>query len=395
MKELVKNIIYWSFVFCFRCLYTFFLLFPINPKKIFINCFDGAGVNDSPKYIYIKLRKIDPKIQFVFILNSKKQTQKNTRLEKFVNFNSIRSLYEMATAKIWISTVRMPLYAKKRKNQVYFQTWHGCIALKKIEKDTQNTLSTRYVAQAKYDSSQINFFISNSKFATDLFENSFWYKGSILDMGSPRMDPLVNCNKVSDVIKKRIGIPKGKKLLLYAPTFRNRDSFSHYSLDFERLRRVLEQTFGEEWVIGVRLHPRLSKLATRKFSFSRKFINLSEFPDVQQLMLGTDALITDYSSIMFDFMQTTRPVWIFADDIENYRKERSFYFQFDELPFELATDQQTLEKKITQYDENIFKKREHGFEKKMQIKNDGRSAERVALFIYQTMKGSGYVENFN
>ncbi|WP_063698090.1 CDP-glycerol glycerophosphotransferase family protein [Pediococcus inopinatus] len=387
MIEILKNVVYWSFNFFLRILYTFFLFLPIDSKKIFINCFDGEGINDSPKYIFKELKKIDPEIHAAFFIKNGVKVDRSFKNEKAVKLNSLQSIYEMATSKIWISTVRMPIYSVKRKKQWYIQTWHGCIALKRIEKDTQRTLSSRYLAQAKYDSKQIDYFFSNSDFATNLFQNSFWYTGQVKRIGSPRMDLIVNHSEVNDTVKEKIGIEKGVKLLLYAPTFRNHGSFSHYELNFDKLIERLELSTNERWVIGIRLHPRIARMAVNHFKFSEKLINLSDFPDIQLLMIGTDALITDYSSVMFDFMQTNRPIWLYADDIESYRFERSFYFEFRELPFSLATTQNELEKNIKEYKRPEYLYKKGIFERNLGIDNNGNAAKKAAIFVRKLMKG--------
>jgi CDP-glycerol glycerophosphotransferase len=293
----------------------------------------------------------------------------------------------MATAKIWISTVRMPLFAAKRKNQFYVQTWHGCIALKRIEKDCEEALSSRYLTTAKHDSKMIDVMISNSSFCTNMYKNTFWYDGDVAEIGCPRNDLFFHQNKSHfEEIKSALNIPLNKKVLLYAPTFRKNNSMQKYNIDYERLKYNLEKALGGEWVIALRLHPRLKNCVDEKLFNNTYMINASSYSDSQELLMVADAVISDYSSIMFDYLPTKRPVFVYACDIDEYKKDRNFYFNLFSLPYSVAQNNDELENNILEFSSSDYLKAVDRFIDDIGLMDDGSASERVAELIKKNMR---------
>ena len=133
----------------------------------------------------------------------------------------------------------------------------------------------------------------------------------------------------------------------------------------------------------VRLHPNVSALAEQFAAENGQVVNVTAYPDSQELLAAADVLVTDYSSIMFDFMLTGRPCFQFASDIEAYRNDRNFYFSLDRLPFPLAEDNDALERAVLDFREEDYRAAVDRFIRETGIVTDGRGAERCADWILQ------------
>lgn len=373
----------------FRVIYSFFLLLPIKRNKIYVNCFDGMGYGDNPREIVEELSKLISDIDVVWLYKGMERhiDVSDTLTIRHVKPKSIRSMYEQATAKIWIATVRMPLYSIKRKEQLYFQTWHGSLGIKKVEQEVEDKLSKRYVSKAKHDSKMIDFYLSPNKDTSNLFKNNFWFKnGEIKEVGSPRNDVLINSTIATrNAAKKRLGINETEKVVLYAPTFRANGELGAYNLDVERLSKVLEKKFGGSWCVYVRLHPNIANdyKSIRKLE---KAVNLSAIADAQEVLLATDILITDYSSIGFDFMSMKKPVFLYATDIVEYRKDRDFHVTLEKTPFPIAKSNDELEEIILRYNFEAYLTKLNTFKQNYGFIENGISGYLCAEIIKDSIK---------
>lgn len=358
----------------------FFNILPLKNNKIVICNYYGKGYGDNAKYIVEEIVRQNLKYDIVWLLRKdligKKEFPKHVRV---VKYNSIRGLYELATAKIWIDNCRKTFYPPKRKRQFYIQTWHGGIALKRIEMDVKDKLSKNYIRFAKKDSKMANLFISNSKFCTDMYRRAFLYNGEVLECGSPRVDVLVNKNySITRNIKKYFNIEQEAKILIYAPTFRKDFNIDCYDIDFIELLRVLESKYNSKWYIFMRLHPNMPFTLKIAGNYdNNKIIDVTDYDDLYELLLSSDILITDYSSIMFEFSLLRRPVFLYASDIEMYKQDRDFYFDIANLPYPLAENNQELFYNIRNFNEEIYLKNLDKFMERLNICENGYASEKV------------------
>ena len=201
-----------------------FRIFPIKKNKVcFIN-FSGKGYGDNPKYITEEILKENEDIEIVwFVKNIEKVKKEFPSRVRLVKIFSLRYLYELATAKVWVNNSRFDQFVIKRKGQYYIQTWHGGLALKKIEYDAADKMSEYYHKVMKNDNNLMDVMISNSKFCTEVYRRAFRFKGDIKEYGTPRNDFLLQ--KHDDTITKIrnfFDIKEDNKILLYAPTFRDK-----------------------------------------------------------------------------------------------------------------------------------------------------------------------------
>lgn len=358
-----------------------FRIFRIKNNKVLCINFSGKPVGDNPKYIAEKLIK-QGKYDIVWAVKKVKKDEKY----RYVKFNSLKYFYELATAKILINNSRFDQFIKKRKNQFYIQTWHGGLALKKIEYDAEEKLSDYYKKVMKNDNKMIDLMISNSDFCTDMYRRGFKYDGDILECGSPRNDLLLKYdNTLINKVKNHFNL-KEEKILLYAPTFRQNYDNNPYDINFDKLKDYLERDTGEKWYIITKLHPRIAN-NSKKYISSKNIIDASNYADIQELIIACDLLITDYSSTMFEAMIAEKKVILYANDIENYNEERGMYFQLDKLPFPLAQNNDELIKVIDKQKNYNYQIKYNEFSKSIGLKETGKSSETICKIIEKKISG--------
>lgn len=359
-------------------------LLPIDRKKVVITSFYGRGCSDSPKAIAQELLRRNKGLKIVCLC------QKNRRGNipegiTVAGYGTFRRIFHLSTAAVWIDNCRKGAHFKK-KGQFYLQTWHG-FALKRIEDDARQALTPEYAAYARRDSGQIDLIVSGSRHMAEIYQKGFWYNGRVLLTGTPRNDIFFgDTRRVCEKVRACLGIPEGRRLVLYAPTFRADHSTDAYRLDWARLLDACRTRFGGDWTLLVRLHPSVDALSAGLFAYDGvQILDASLYDDIQELLCASEMVITDYSSVMFDFALTGRPCFQFATDIAAYRKDRDFYFPLQELPFPLAESNEALEQTVLGYDRAEAAERWTRFAEKFGIQEDGGASVRCADLILRRM----------
>jgi CDP-glycerol glycerophosphotransferase len=202
--------------------------------------------------------------------------------------------------------------------------------------------------------------MTDSVFEEHVFRDSFWPNVKHLRIGHARNDLFFDPDKMESLrqsIHAFYKIPSHKKIVLYAPTFRNRltDGPAAVHADFALLQEALTNRFGGEWVVLNRLHFHDAK--KRKDSDSENspdVIDASSYPDMQELLAAADAGITDYSSWIFDYLFTGRPAFLYAQDIQEYVNNRGFYYPLSETPFSISDCDQALAENIRNFSEESY-----------------------------------------
>lgn len=364
--------------------YYIFRVFPINNNKIVISNYSGKGFGDNGKYIALELLNRDMKIDIIWLI--KKDIDYNFPIGiRAVEDNTISSIFELATAKIWIDNCRKRPEVRKRNGQYYINTGHGGIPLKKVEKDAEDNLSFEYILRAKNDSKMVDLMTSNAKFRTTILKNSYWYSGEVVECGSPKIEVLLNVdNAIIKKVRNYFNLNSNVKILLYAPTFRKSGSLEAYDIDFYKLKDSLENKFGGCWRILLRLHPNLSGM-NDKLKYKESFIDATLYPDMQELLMSSDILITDYSGTMFEYLYIKNPVFLYANDIEKY--DRGFYFKFSDLPFPLAAKNDELIEIIEKFDFELYKKKVDLFKKQVGLIEKFGASKTVVDIIENNCNG--------
>jgi CDP-glycerol glycerophosphotransferase len=242
----------------------------------------------------------------------------------------------LARSRYLVSNDDMQAPFRKRDGQVYLQTWHGTL-LKRIGFDIANPQfisGTAYFDHLAKDVAQWDLLLSPNPFSTPLMRRAFRYEGEICEYGYPRNDLLRRGDtaELAARVRQRLGLPEGKRVVLYAPTWRDNQVYANgrryrfdMRLDLERAWREL----GEDHVFLIRGHHHMADdvPAGMRDGFA---INVTAYPDITELYLVADVLVTDYSSAMFDYAVTGRPMVFFTYDLAEYRDNlRGFYFDFE------------------------------------------------------------------
>ena len=353
---------------------------PIQKNKVILWSDNFKSFGCSPKYIALHLAQADPgKYDIVWVLEQGRQVPEGIPEGiRIVRYFSMQYLKEIATAKVIICNHRTGKYHyfKKRKGQFYIQTWHSSLRLKKIEGDAPG-LGEDYAAYASADSQKIDLLLSGCAFSTAIFKRAFWYDGEIFEHGTPRCDGFFRESDAKTKVYRFYNIPAGKKLALYAPTFRKDKKASVYGMDFDKLGAAL----GSDWVVACRLHPNLNADVS-----GLGCLSMSSYPDMQELLAACDLLITDYSSSMFDMAVAGKKCALYVPDLESYMaNERGLYFDIQALPFPKAKDMDELCCCVADF--TGYAERCQAFLKEIGSFEDGNAAQAVAQRIERVCYG--------
>lgn len=363
-------------------------LFKVNPNKIIFSNFHGAGYGCNPKYIAEEIIKQKLPYELVWVINEKSSVIKeNFPPEiRLVDQFSLQKMYDFVTAKYWvINTTLKDLNVSKRDEQVYIQTGHGSFGIKKIGTDIENIPKMKLQLIDK-ESKELNYFISHSKFETEVYSRGFKYaKDKILEFGHARNDIFFkDINEIKNKVYKYYNLNNDTKVLLYVPTFRQDKRYDCYNLDYDSLVKVLKDKFGGEWKIMVRFHPSTKSILSKFFDeTNNNVINVTYYDDIQELLVAADAAITDYSSCIFDFMLSKNPAFIFATDLEQFNKDQGCYFPLTATPFPIASSNEELFKNIKNFNKELYLLELDKFLSDKGSVEDGHAAERIVSFLFK------------
>lgn len=362
----------------------------INPKKIvFITMSDYAGHGKEIAKQLLRLRSDLDLVWMVKNLNT--EVPKGIRLVQQSDWQGRNKeyIYELETAGMWICDTGIPRYMEKRDGQIYIQIKHwASVTLKAFGFDLARFRQNKSLIElCEKESSIIDYIITGSKFDTETCRRGFGFSGEVFEAGSPRTDILFESEQYREKIGEYYQIDSGKKLLLYAPTFRSgtgeeySPKATNIDLDFARTKTALEERFGGEWLILLRLHPVVAKQVIQ-LNIPGYVVNASGYYDSEELIAASDALITDYSSIMFEPAFVKKPVFLFACDKKEYiDRERTLLIDYDTLPFPIAEDNDELIESISRFEQIVYENTLNDFFEKYGVHEDGHASERAANII--------------
>lgn len=401
-----KNVVFRKMIRFFRLYFKklnylkYKLKYKVDDKTIFFEVYDGRNYTCSPKAIYEKMltMKKFKDFKFIWAFNdpSKHDVMKDKRLV-IVKTNTKDYYKYISSSKYWIVNSIMDECITKKKGQIYVQCWHGT-PLKRLRYDIEvngavlNTIEEIRKRNDR-DARKFDYFISPSKYCTEKFTSAFnlialGKKDIIIEEGYPRNDSLFNRGKKDiDKIKDKLGIPKDKKVICYLPTFRDNQHTSgvgytyNLAIDFDSLKK----RFGKDYVILFKPHYFIAnKIDLSKY---KNFVyNVANYDEINDIYLASDLLITDYSSVFFDYANLNRPVMFYMYDFDDYKNNlRDFYISLDELPGPIAKTQKELEDYIVNIDKSIskYKKTYDKFNDKYNYLDDGNASERVIRVIFK------------
>ncbi|WP_433474620.1 bifunctional glycosyltransferase/CDP-glycerol:glycerophosphate glycerophosphotransferase [Spirillospora sp. CA-142024] len=354
---------------------------PVRELALF-DAYRGRQYSCNPRGIYDELRRRETDLECVWVTEN---GQFGRPAGARTVLSGTREHYEaLARARYIFGNWSQQEWFCKREDQTYVQCWHGT-PLKKLGYDVKQMpfKRTEGVDWMQYDVPQWDLLLAQNTFSVPLFRRAFGYAGDVLESGYPRNDVLSSPHReeIAGAVRRRLGIPDGKRVVLYAPTWR--DDFHHaigkraFRLEFEldRFRAAL----GRDHVLLLRTHylvtdrPRLRP--------GDCVMDVSVYPDISELFLISDVLVTDYSSSMFDFAVTGRPMVFFTYDLERYRDHvRGFYFDFDaEAPGPLLGTTQEVVEALREPDalDAGFRDARAAFAARYCPHDDGHAASRV------------------
>ncbi len=306
------------------CLKVLRLFVRFDDKLILFSSFGGRKYDDSPKVIYERMlsdeRFKNYKLIWAFINPEKVQLPDDIKIK----CDTLKYYITALKARVWItnSSIERGL-SFKGKNTLYFNTWHGT-PIKKMGSDISSD-NTSFKSKGK---NTIDVFTAQGEFEADIFSRVFNIPFEKIEViGLPRNDVYVNHDEnYRNELRKKLNIPLGKKAILYAPTFREYDKSDDLqckisvpiNLDY------WEKALGDKYVLLFRAHYEVAKgLNIVDNEFVRE---MSGYPNLDDLMIASDLLISDYSSIFFDYSIMHKPMYCFAYDYEKYATERGMYF---------------------------------------------------------------------
>lgn len=364
-----------------------------KPKKIvnnriFVMSYD-KDFSCNPRYIVEELIRQNKDVEIYSVYDNEytfAETRRHYPPEvKLVEFRT-KAMYDaMATSKIWIdNALNMVWYGMpKHKGQYYLNTWHGSLGIKRLGGNR------KWMRRAAKANDVTDFCITNSTFEENVFRETFWKDVPFLKLGHARNDIFFNEDRMKEKrrkVERYFDIDGGneKLIVLYAPTFRENSS-KFVLLDFEKLKKALEKKYNKEVIIIVRAHNK--DRVTWGFKENEWLKDGSFFGDMQELLPGIDIGISDYSSWVYDFMLTNRPIFLYTPDLELYDQERGFYYPIETTPFPVAKSQEELEKAFEAFDEEAYKKGVKAFLDDKGCYEDGKACEKIVAEIEKLMKG--------
>lgn len=367
----------------------------VQDQMVVFESYQARTYSCSPKALFQAMRR-DPRFEgFRFVWAFKRPLEYLDHPDmagvELVRYRSQDYFRAYAQAKYWVSNSRLPAQIEPKPEQVYVQTWHGT-PLKKIGCDLLDSRNALYsndeiFRQYSREGERFTLLLSPSRFASEKFVTSFNLERlgrgeTIFESGYPRNDFMYTYTDADLArIRAELDLPEGKKVILYAPTWRDDQHKTgvgytyDVAADFEEMRSEL----GDEYVILFRAH----YFVANEFDFDRHegFVrDVSHVDDINELYVVSDALITDYSSVFFDYGNLRRPIVFYMYDIDTYASElRGFYLDLDELPGPIArTQAELIDALRTMGDPDpALTARYAAFSKRFTYLDDGHSSERV------------------
>ena len=316
-------------------------LFPVKKRKIIFECYLGKQYSCSPRAISEYLsEKEGGRYELVWVYLD---TPLALCPEKQVKRGSLKWYYHMLTAGTVIMNSGFCQRIPFRRRQIVMNTWHGGGAYKRIV-DSPELMN--------WYNRQISVFLSSSERFTELeIRGAMGFRGEVLNTGLPRNDVFFDAAKrtaLSEKVRNALKL-KTEAAVLYAPTwFEGKEMRDP---DFGKLCDALSKRFRKTFSVLYRKHYHESA----KPVLSENVIDVSAYPDMQELLLASDVLVTDYSSSIWDYSFLGRPILLYAPDIEEFRKNQGFYYDPEECGFPLAKTEEELWKRIAGFDEASFR----------------------------------------
>lgn len=360
----------------------------MNRNIVFFSSFNGL-YNDNPKYISEELHRRYPKVKIVWLIAERANKHDLPSYITEVRNGTIKYVYYKNRAKNlidnyagmkyrFVTKYRIRDYFLKKARQYNYSTWHGT-PLKKIGRS--------FIYKDYLFVSSSTTFVLNSEYIKNIFQIDFSNKIPVKLTGSPRNDILFKKRdeELLCYYKRKLGLMTDKKIIIYAPTYRSRNTkldqgyYSVYlsSEDVRRCLDALKQRFGGDWCFVYRVHQHVINNVLFEGN-NVEIVNGNLHDDMAEYLFVSDALITDYSGSLFDYTITKRPCFLYAPDYEKYKDEsRGIYLEITHLPYPVAYNSDDLVKIIGMYDEVETRDKINQFNNKIGLVDNGNAAAQI------------------
>jgi len=357
---------------------------PVKKNRIVLHVHNRKGYTCNPKYIAEALLEKYPGKFEIYWATDFPETVQELQNKGIIPLktNSKKFFRTIFRAKVIITNDHLHECIVKRHNQYLINTWHASVAYKKIGFSINYDRGAIKSKIFEYQHKGADLVTSGSQTFSDFMPESFHLPKEIFKLtGSARNDIFFkDTNKLKHDFFERHGILPNEHLVIYAPTFRGTASGtdSTYGLDFEQVLKAFEQRFGGTWRCLYRAH-----YFYKTSRIIQSVINVTDYPDMQELLAISDALITDYSSCIWDFSITYRPSFIYATDLEEYiSADRGFYNPISEWPYPMAKTNQELVSNIISFDPIQYQERVKEHHTKLGLYENGDASKVIAEQIY-------------
>ncbi len=391
MIKFVKKMLGKGIRLAYRLVYR---LIPCDSKTVLFISFHGRGYSDNPKAIHQYMLQEERFREYRFVWAIKHHKGKHVEGARVIEYFSIPYFFYLARSKYWIANCKLPKYVLKKEKQIYLQTWHGT-PLKRLAHDIIVPEGTTFYRSGMtademrntYDNdvAKYNYMISPNSFCTEVFQSAFQIERKrLIETGYPRNDMLTNITEEQIIaIKQRMQLPMDKNIILYAPTWRD-NSFitSGYTLelqaDFIKWKKVL----GNDSIVLFKPHYLIINKFENNPELKDFLYSIDAKEDINDLYVVADQLITDYSSVFFDYAILKRPIYFYMYDLEEYKEElRGFYLDiYKDLPGDIYETEDALldAVQLRSYDYE----RLHKFNERFNHAQSGDCAKKVCDIVF-------------
>ncbi|WP_163526903.1 CDP-glycerol glycerophosphotransferase family protein [Halobacillus ihumii] len=369
-------------------------LLPKKKNLVVFESFHGKQYSDSPRAVYEYMKVNEPEYQLIWSADRRYYSDLKSKGLPVVRRFSVKWLIVMTRAKYWVTNTRLPNWIPKPRGTEYLQTWHGT-PLKRLAVDMEEvhmpgTNTFKYKSNFIKETAKWDYLVAPNQYSSEIFERAFLFNGKMIESGYPRNDYLIQEDNKETIheLKKSLNIPTDKKVILYAPTWRDNQFYQKgkykfdLSLDLDHMKKEL----GEEYVVVLRMH----YLIAENFDlgpYEGFAYDLSKHEDIRDLYLISDILITDYSSVFFDYANLRRPIIFYVYDLDEYRDSlRGFYLDLEtESPGPLAktTDDVIYSIKEFQMSNYLLGDNFEKFYDRFCNWEDGESSKRVVQEVFK------------
>ncbi|ENQ3107024.1 CDP-glycerol glycerophosphotransferase [Bacillus sp. 491mf] len=377
-----------------KAIFLFFSCLPPKKNLILFESFSGKQYSCNPRAMYEYMLQNNMDFQMVWSVKKDCIAVFEEANIPYVKRFSIRWFILLARARYWVTNSRMPTWLPKPKHTTYVQTWHGT-PLKKLAGDMKEvhmpgTTTEKYKHNFYREAQNWDYLLSPNAYSTKIFKRAFQFQKDVVEAGYPRNDFLYvnNNSKAIHALKKKNGLPVDKKIILYAPTWRDDQFYSkgRYKLDLQLDLGLLQETLGSDYIILLRMH----YLVAEQFDleqYSGFVYDFSHYRDINELYLLSDLLITDYSSVFFDYANLKRPIIFYTYDIDSYREKlRGLYFDLEtEVPGPVVVNTEGVLAEILKFELNglgEFADKYNTFYNNYCYLEDGFASKRVVEKIF-------------